>query len=1066
MNLNDLRPHKDTIFLAEIGALIHDFGKLSEEFVNQKCKDGKRDLPEWHHSLIVKYDVKNGISEARTAEKVLSGCKLDSSISILDLIEAHHEKKWKDGAKDYSNSGSPHFIIKLLCASDKFDSEEDKGKVSNKGQQSNQYLKISNAFGYEGHKNVQIQLLEDYRKEIYRILSSKLKKCSQFQTHEEKDDFFKKIDEFMNRSLGETRRAANDVTIWQHSFMVASILKALIGQYYTSDGFREYVESIRGRYSKGWGWTINEKNYNIKDIIREKNPLKILSVHWDFFEFVSQSHKIPDIMGRLGILNEIKRKIKNLIEVKYLLGNCIYEDEHGLHFLVPASFDNSNRDEIEKQVHKTFNERLSEESDKELKGIITPYVCLTNEEVYLSKLLPCALGSMKKRRESSFKPKWTEDWKEDSPEKKLVCNVCGKGAYYEDEKEGLCETCKSIREMGRKQEKLQTIFIDEIVWDEKRREYGNVALLALNFDLEKWINGTYVKTLLMRKFDEQDLEILSEYYKEGKGATDSFIRQGPLIGWIDSGSESAKCAARASIKGFIIDYNKLGEFSRNYLGNLFSILTNIEVALNSDDREKARGLLDLLNNETENIRKSIVQVEDRILDPDPGKKKEEEELLQRSSNLKEIKESIFLKNPSPSRLMRVWNNTKSFFEGLDEIICKESYEIKRYSLDIRSPSAIPPDTKAYELKIKTNSEEMDAEGFFDSTGIHIVTPHATHFIKDNHDFEVEITDETWTLPTRTYTCTSKNSYETFRAYRSISISPDMFMFLISASKTPNILKKIKEEYMKVFGKVYGKLPLNISIVYFKRKMPFYTVLDSARRFLDRKEAEKDTNGNEKLTIEVKGDPEVNDFVKIETDIGLISIPIKLGSGETDCYYPYLFVEDEQDAIQIESYREKHVCRLKKGDKLKIHPSFFDFVFLDSNTRRFDISTENKKRPHPIFTYGPRPFYMEDIDSFRRIWCILERNCTTTQLNNFESLLLSKIDEWRLNDLGKLKENEEFKKLVEASIKNILRIKGKDGSDKDDSDSTVILKSVMSGMFFDVKEIYHTILKRKLGGGEK
>ncbi|MGC1119523.1 MAG: hypothetical protein WBA22_00395 [Candidatus Methanofastidiosia archaeon] len=1062
MNLDDLGPHRDTIFLSEIGALIHDLGKLSEEFVDQKCKDKKQIPDKWrHHSLILEYDVNNGMSEATTVRSVLSGCKLDSNISILDLIEAHHEKEWKKGTRDYSNSGSPHFIIKLLCASDKFDSEEDKGKVSNKGQQSNQYLKISNAFGYEGHKNVQIQLLEDYRKEIYRILSSRLRKCSQFQTYEERDDFSKRMEEFMNKSLGETRRAANDVTIWQHSFMVASILKALMGLCYTSDDFREYVESIKGRYnnSTGWTWTRNGEKYSIKDVIRKKTPFKILSVHWDFFEFVSQSHKIPDIIGRLGILDEIKRNIKNLIEVKCLLGNCIYEDEHGLHFLVPASFNNDNMDEVEKQVHEVFNELLVMGSAKELKGIITPYICLTNEGTYLFELLPRALESTRERTESSFKPKWTEDWKGDSPKKKLVCNVCGKGAYFEDEKEGICETCKSIREMGRKQEKLQTTFIDEIVWNEKKREYENVALLVLNFDLENWMNGIYVKTLLLREFNEQDLKNLFEYYREGKDALDSFARQGPLIGWINSGSESAKCVARASIKGFIIDYNKLGEFSRNYLGNLFSILTNIEVALNSDDREKARGLLDLLNNETEKIRKSIAQVEDRILDPDPGKKKEEE-LLQRSSNLKEIKESIFLKNPSPSRLMRVWNNTKSFFEGLDEIICKESYEIKRYSLDIRSPSAIPPDTKAYELTIKSKSEEMDAEGFFDSTGIHIVTPRATHFIEDNHEFEVEITDETWTLPTRIYTCTSNNSYTTFRAYRSISISPDMFMFLVSASKTPNILKKIKKEYMKVFGKVYGKLPLNISIVYFKRKMPFYTVLDSARRFLDRKETEKDTNGNEELTIEVKGDPEINDFVKIETDIGPISIPIKLGSGERDYYHPYLFVEDGQDAIQVENRREKHATLLKKGDKLKIHPSFFDFVFLDSNTRRFDISTENKKRPHPIFTYGPRPFYIEDIDSFSRIWCILERSCTTTQLNNFESLLLSKIDEWRLNDLEDLTRSEEFKKLAKASIKNILRIEEKDGPD-----FTAILDSVMSGKFFDVKELYHTILKRKLGGGE-
>ncbi len=90
----------------------------------------------------------------------------------------------------------------------------------------------------------------------------------------------------------------------------------------------------------------------------------------------------------------------------------------------------------------------------------------------------------------------------------------------------------------------------------------------------------------------------------------------------------------------------------------------------------------------------------------------------------------------------------------------------------------------------------------------------------------------------------------------------------------------------------------------------------------------------------------------------------------------------------------------------------------------------------------------------------KKKCDNTQLNNFDSLLISKIEEWNLRDLKKLRENEEFKKLVEASIKNILRI------DREDSGFTTILDSVLSGMFFDVKELYHTILKRKLGGEEK
>ena len=135
--------------------------------------------------------------------------------------------------------------------------------------------------------------------------------------------------------------------------------------------------------------------------------------------------------------------------------------------------------------------------------------------------------------------------------------------------------------------------------------------------------------------------------------------------------------------------------------------------------------------------------------------------------------------------------------------------------------------------------------------------------------------------------------------------------------------------------------------------------------------------------------------------------------------------------------------------------------MDSNIRRFDISYKNGKRPHTLFKLGPRPYFLEEIDLFKEIWEILQERCDNTQLNNFESLLISKIKDWNLNTIQDLK-SQEFSELVKSSIDNILRIK-----DEDDEGYTkkIIYDSVMSGMFFDIKELYHTILKEKLGGNK-
>jgi hypothetical protein len=1040
MNLDDLKRHENEILLAEIGALIHDLGKLSKFFIDKKSLEGKDLYNDYNHSDILEYDLGNTKKyhpKNKTLEKKAQRLKeiLDKTLitfknektSLYQFLKEHHNEKHP--------SGTLSAFVKLLRSCDAFDSEEDRGRASD--MQSICIAYSSNAFGHEDQLVLSSEM--DYQNEreiIYDIIMDILDACNLEKIRGERRFFLEKLRDSFSKSLGMTARAANDVSLWEHSYMSASIMKALL------------CESIARSC-----FFIKEK-----EEISSNEPFKILSVYWDFFSFILQSHKMPDITGRLEVLNELKRDIIYLIETEYLLGNCIYEDEFGLHFLVPASLDNDNKNEIVRRIYKIHNEKLIGEPCKELKGIVTPYISLTEKGAYLHKLLPCALENTKKRSGTSFKPKWIEDWKGNLSGEKLVCNLCGKGLYCEGELEDICETCNNLRKIGRKLERIQTIFIDEIAWNEEKNSYENVALCVLDFDLENWLDGMFTRTLLMRKYNEKDLEILFEYYREGKEAIESFAKQGPLIGWIKSGSVEAGSNARISIINHINKYNKLGEFSRNYLGNIYSILVDIKTTLDSNDMKKAKNLLGMLNDEVIRIRNSIEKIEDGILHPDSEQKSKEKRIIHNSSNLNEVRESIFLKKPSASRLMRIWDNTKEFFEEIEEIVCRSSHKIERYSLDIKD--SIVPDKRAYELKIKSNSGEIDAEGVFNETKVQIVTPHANRFIRKNKVFEIEITDKDWTFPASTFMCESNNAFTCFKSYRVISISPSSFMFLVTASKTPEILKRIKERYMEVFGKVYGKLPLNIGIIYFKRKVPFYTVLDSARRFLDHEDIADNTNVNrEFVSTEIRNVSTTDGFVKVETDIGTTCIPVELGNGNKDYYHPYIFIEDGHDTIEVGNCKEKHAILLKKEDKIRICPSFFDFVFLDSNTRRFDIYIEKRRRPHPIFELGPRPYYLEDIDKFCKIWDILRKTCDNTQLNNFESILLLKIEEWNLNDLKNLRENEEFRNLVEASIKNILRIK------REDSEFDYILNSVLSGMFFDVKELFHTILKEKLRGEE-
>ncbi|MFN3528039.1 MAG: hypothetical protein ACK4YO_02945, partial [Candidatus Altarchaeaceae archaeon] len=364
----------------------------------------------------------------------------------------------------------------------------------------------------------------------------------------------------------------------------------------------------------------------------------------------------------------------------------------------------------------------------------------------------------------------------------------------------------------------------------------------------------------------------------------------------------------------------------------------------------------------------------------------------------------------------------------------------------------PPQVGKQAWEAKLNGESCEV--VFTGEECETVTPHINKFIEDNHDkkISIEITDKEWPLKNKNFIGKFKEK-RNFRTYRTISLSPNMFMFLIPSSKVVEIIKEVKEKYTEQFGKVYGKLPLNIGVVFFKRRTPLYACLDSAKRFIH---IFKDKRNKKQITFSIEQKEIIDDKLNIkikkgdkETDKYLIKIPFQLGDGTKDYYHPFVRVSNSDE--------EKHILYLNEGDKIQCDPSYFDFQFLDTSARRFDITLDSNtnKRNHDILgVKGARPYYLEDIDNFEKLWKILndkKYKITSTKINNLYSLLTSKIYDWNIEDL----DNPEFKNIVEDSIKNILEI------GKDDENFKFIGDSVSSGLFFDVIELYLKIMKQKL-----
>ncbi len=271
-------------------------------------------------------------------------------------------------------------------------------------------------------------------------------------------------------------------------------------------------------------WRINTKKY-LKTLVKqdfelpedkgdilEGKYLKILSIGWDYFGFLSQSQKIPDINGRIKVVDEIKKELKKLVESDLTLGNKIYGAENGIHFLITSDFNEI--DDLKEKIFDIFNDKT--------KSILRPYVVETNrndvnkentENVFLSEILTEAFENLKEsitRKYLDYQPNWVNLWSNNLSRDKFICDNCGKSYYCSQNRGEICDICEKIRQKEREESVPQTNIIDEIAWDGK--DYGNMALLTLDFNLNKWHNGEDIESLFVRKYDKDKLVWLRDFY--------------------------------------------------------------------------------------------------------------------------------------------------------------------------------------------------------------------------------------------------------------------------------------------------------------------------------------------------------------------------------------------------------------------------------------------------------------------------------------------------------------------------------------------------------------------------
>ena len=251
------------------------------------------------------------------------------------------------------------------------------------------------------------------------------------------------------------------------------------------------------------------------------------------------------------------------------------------------------------------------------------------------------------------------------------------------------------------------------------------------------------------------------------------------------------------------------------------------------------------------------------------------------------------------------------------------------------------------------------------------------------------------------------------------------------------------------GKVRNRLPIAVGLTFARSHTPIMALMDSGRRMIN-------APSKEEAWPLIDDAKECNSDWVLNFENGVKwQIPRFMGDGETkDVWYPYFYVEGTPTDRNIKFKHQDrwlvHVSELKMGDTVKIEPSRFDFEFMDSASRRFEVSYDgNGKRRDS--QKSNRPYLLEELEDFERIWHIVgdKKNLATTQIKNVIGLIETKREEWTVTA-----DDETFRRFVHDILKN--------ANWKHDITTYLdeLTNLAVSGELRDIIELYMDIMKVK------
>ena len=941
-SLEELAQHRDKLLLAEAVAWLHDMGKCDERHLKKSASDyGKLQPIEYHYKTT--HSGRVGMLELKL---------LGESVPLKDLIE-----QGKPGTFQKTSAPWLMRILGLCHGVAHIEKAEtyylEKQKVAD--------TRLSTPFGYEFAPITGLQTQLD---------------ALDFNTIAHRSDFMREVKDAFSKTVGETRRPLNDVSLWIWSNTAAAFYKAAL-----AFAVLRYPADPSALH-----W-------------------RLLSVRFNGLQFLENVARISDLLARQKLIEDSFRKVRLLLEETYPLGTEVYGDENGSVFIVP---DIDTLLELQDQRGTTLYQLILDafksgtiDVKKQLQvgGEVVPHVILgptwpsaavpwpSLKELNPPPILPIAqqLPEMPANRADPHSiSRW---WRNESQDICSVCHLRPQGweasahpMHHGYRAEGKtcppalrCQLCKTLerkvcsiceqRREDRSQrwadkERNTTIWLDEVA-----DTHGRLALIVGKFGLEPWLDGRVL------------------FYPKGLGKA----------GVVPSSEQMIETGTPARLLRVWETTQKFWQAITSNFKNCIDPV-NTRLHLYGEFRSASKEDIDAL-------------AVSHTYDLEVG-----------SSNL--------------------------------SITCIASGEyltvdnLRRVALLLGAPKAIYEDeTKAANYlqdHLQDNSWDVEEPTGYGSPNKPRGQLHITNVPQEHISYVPAI---------------------------SLFDEPRIFMALVPAAEALNVAQAIQNRYKEEMSKVHNRLPLTLGIVFAESRTPLPAILDAGRRML------KPPTGYEEWTVRkvdllpVKDSWPTEVKLLLEKNAQRLPITVRTVMGDKtikDVWYPYWRVEKDSSGHPPSGRTRQyfdgkgniwvHIHNLQEGDVVSFMPSRFDFEFLDTAARRFEVSYEGDRRRR--IPPSSRPYYLEQLNELEELWTILSQGLTTTQIHNLLGIIEAKRAEWRVGQQNSLSQ-QTFEAVVHDALSN-----AEWRSDAQPSEDQLrrLCQAAVSGQLADVVELYIRILK--------